>query len=207
MLWPKEFAGPQVDLDWHPSLGEVTRRVASWHKQEAGGLVLAGGTGCAKTTIARIVLHAVGGPIPVIDWSSGRAESVRNAVFSSEPDLLEDIRRGYNTGGEAHIVGACQRAKLLILDDVGAGYVREESQRWYEDILWRILNERANKKTLLTTNLAPPELQARIGARAWSRLKEMLGSSDNYVGMFDIPDYRGKGWHNPAPVLTTDELL
>lgn len=196
-LWPKEFQGPQVDLNWHPRLKEAVQRIIFWHSQPAGGLVLAGGYGCGKTTLARIVLHAVGGPIPIIIWDGPQPESVRNAVFYSEPELLEDIRGSYSdraSGSESSIVSQCQRAKLLIFDDVGAGYVKEDSQRWYEDILWRILNERFNQKTLLTTNLTPPELQARIGGRGWSRLKEMLGSSENYVSLFDVPDYRGKDW-------------
>jgi DNA replication protein DnaC len=168
--------------------------VAEWHSEPSGGLVLAGGYGCGKTSIAKIVLRAVGGPIPIILWDTGQPESIRNAVFYSEPDLLEDIRKSYSGGGEAGLISHCQRTKLLIFDDVGAGYVKEESQRWYEDILWRILNERADKRTLITTNLTPPELQTRIGGRAYSRLKEMLGSSDNYVSLFNVPDYRGKDW-------------
>ena len=136
----------------------------------------------------------MGGAIPIIDWSSGYAESVHNGVFYSEPDLLADIRRGYSDGSEAGVVGRCQRAKLFIFDDVGAGYVKEESQRWYEDVLWRILDERTARKTLITTNLTPPEFQARIGGRAWSRLRELLGAAENYVSMFEVPDYRGKDW-------------
>lgn len=196
-LWPKDFQGPQIDLEWHPRLKAAITQIVAWYKQPAGGLVLAGGYGCGKTTIARIVLHAVGGPIPIIIWDGPQPESVRNAAFYGEPGLLEEIRASYgddSSGSEGAIVSQAQRAKLLILDDIGAGYVKDESQRWYEDILWRILNERTDKKTLLTTNLTPPELQSRIGGRAWSRLKEMLGSSDNYVSLFDVPDYRGKDW-------------
>jgi DNA replication protein DnaC len=193
-LWPKDFQGPQIDLNWHPSLKGAVNQVIAWHNKPVGGLVLAGGYGCGKTTIARIALHAVGGPVSVIDWESGQPQSVRTATFYGEPDLLEAIRESYSGNGETGILSYCQRAKLLILDDIGAGYVKEESQRWYEDILWRILNERNDKKTLVTTNLTPPELQARIGGRAWSRLKEMLGSSENYVSLFDVPDYRGKDW-------------
>lgn len=196
-LWPKDFHGPQINLDWHPSLTEAVNRLISWYNKPAGGLVLAGGYGCGKTTMAKIALHAVGGPVSVINWESGQPESIRNAVFYSEPELLEDIRRTFGPqgeGSEQQIVSNCQRAKLLIFDDVGAGYVKDESRRWYEDILWRILNERTNKKTLITTNLMPPDLQSRIGGRAYSRLKELLSSSDNYVYLFDVPDYRAKDW-------------
>jgi DNA replication protein DnaC len=195
-LWPTslEWTGPQVDLSWHPSLPQVVKHLSDWHKSTFGGLVLAGDRGCGKTTLTKIVLHAVGGPIPVIDWSSGRPESIRNAVFQAEPELLEDIRGSYSSGGEANIVSQCRRARLLILDDVGAAYVKEESQRWYEDILWRLLNERGQLKTLVTTNLTPPELKGRIGSRAWSRLQEILDSPDNYINMFEVPDYRARNW-------------
>ena len=194
-LWPKDFQGPQIDLNWHPDLKAAVRRVIDWFDRESGGLVLAGGYGCGKTSIARIVLHAIGGPIPIIIWDGPQPESIRNAVFYSEPGLLEEIRHSYSDGnGEASIVSQCQRARLLILDDVGAGYVKDESQRWYEDILWRILNERTDKKTLLTTNLIAPDLKSRIGGRAYSRLKELLSTSENYVSLFDVPDYRGKDW-------------
>lgn len=194
-LWPKNATtGPQISLSWHPDLPGVIRRLVDWYKQPYGALVLAGGYGSGKTTMAKIILHAIGGPIPVIDWSSGRAVSVRNAIFYTEPELLEDIRKSYSSDGETRIIGQCRTARLLILDDLGAAYVKEESSRWYEDIIWRMLNDRALLKTLITTNLTPPELKTRIGGRAFSRLQEMLGGPDNFVGMFNIKDYRAKDW-------------
>lgn len=194
--WPAtpQWTGPQIDLAWHPLLPQVVRRLSEWHKGTFGGLILGGGYGCAKTTLARVVLHAVGGPIPVIDWSSGRPESIRNATFYAEPELLEDIRDSYGSGSETRIINQCRRAKLLILDDVGAAYVKEESARWYEGIFWRLLSERGQLKTLITTNLTPPELRGRIGSRAWSRLQEILNGPDNYINMFEVPDYRARNW-------------
>lgn len=197
-MWPgnPNFTGPRIDLSWHPSLERVTRELSTWHKEESGGLVLAGGYGCAKTTLAKIILHAVGGPAIVMDWSSGRPESIRNALFYSEPALLDEIRLGYSSSGSSdeRIIRLCQQARLFILDDLGAGHYSEDSQRWYEHICWRIFNERQGLKTLVTTNLTPPEVKSRLGGRAWSRLQEILGRPDRYIGMFDVPDYRAKEW-------------
>lgn len=178
----------------HPEIDAAIRALVKWYDFPSGSLVLAGGYGCGKTSLARIVYQHSGGPIIITDWNSPRMEQIVNATFYSEPDLLEDIRRSYSGDGEAKIISRCQKSNLLILDDIGAAYVKEESQRWYEDIIWRIFDNRNNKKTLITTNLNPAELKARIGGRCWSRLQEMLINSSNYVGMFNVPDYRQKDW-------------
>lgn len=178
----------------HPQLDTAIRSVVRWYNEGEGALVLAGGYGCGKTSLAKLVYQFSGGPIILTDWNSPRLEQVVNATFYSEPDLLEEIRKSYHGEGEAKIVSRCQKSKLLILDDLGAAYVKEESGRWYEDIMWRIFDNRKDKKTLITTNLDPFELKKRIGGRCWSRLQEMLGSGDNFVGMFNVPDYRAIGF-------------
>jgi DNA replication protein DnaC len=151
---------------------------------------LTGGYGCGKTTLANIVYKFSGGAAPFINWSEEGAATVYPAAFYSEPDLLDDIRRSYGDTGEAKIIKRCQKSDILILDDLGAGYVKEDSQRWYEGIMWRLFDGRETRKTLITTNLDPAELKIRIGGRCWSRLMDMLGGPEGFVSMFGVPDYR-----------------
>lgn len=189
---------------YHPELDAAIRAVVRWYQQgydatidrytEGGAIILAGGYGCGKTTLAQIAYHHSGGPVIVTDWGSGKPEAIHNAVFCNEPDLLEEIRQSYRDGGESKLVARLQKCRLLILDDIGAAYVKEESQRWYEDIMWRIFDNRKDKKTLMTTNLNPVELRTRLGGRCWSRVQEMLGRPDNFVSMFSVPDYRAQGF-------------
>lgn len=188
-----------LDLTRHPDLRPAAATVIEWYNAESGAIILEGGCGCGKTHIAKAVLKASGGPFPVLRWlENGGVETVKNAVFYAEADLLSDIRQSYNghSASEQSIIGGCQRARLLILDDIGVGYIKEESQRWYEDIMWRIFDTRAtgNLATLITTNLSPVELKARLGERAYSRLQQMLGRRDRIVNLFGVPDYRAKDW-------------
>lgn len=186
-----------LNRDWHPEVDNAIKQTVDWHKSDAFGLVLSGGYGCGKTSIARIVIKAAGGPTPMMERDgNGDWVQIINAVIYSEPELLAAIKEGYGrNNNDAAIVRRCRQARLLVLDDIGAAYVRDESRPWYEDILWRILNERdkPGKKTMLTTNLSPAELKVRLGGRAHSRLKGLVDEA-HYCQMFNVPDYRARNW-------------
>lgn len=179
-----------------PAIGAIV----DWYNADGGAIVLMGGCGCGKTHIARRILIAAGGPYPFMEWEEDnkRWVTVHNAVFYAEPDLLADIRASYSSDGESadRILYCCRTTKLLILDDIGVGYVKPESQPWYEDIMWRVLDDRAerNLKTMVTTNLGAGSLKVRLGMRAFSRLRGMVGSQVHIISLFDVPDYRGRGW-------------
>lgn len=179
---------------YHPEIDAAIRAACAWYKASAGALVLTGGYGCGKTSLAKIVYRLGGGPATLIEWTEQGPVTVHPVTFYSEPDLLDDIRRSYGEQGETKIIKRCQKSSILILDDLGAGYVKEDSQRWYEGIMWRLFDGREFRKTLITTNLNPAELKLRLGGRCWSRLQEMLGGPDGFVGMFGVPDYRAKDW-------------
>lgn len=160
-----------------------------------------GDPGCGKTHLANVVYELYGGNGHAINWSQDEkgnnlAETVRNALFYTEPDLFSDIRQSYGGKGmnEAQIVSGCKAAKLLVLDDIGVAYIKEESAAWAYDIYWRIFDARVKKFTLITTNLSMQMLAARIGGRALSRLMEMMGSDEAIVDLFGVPDYRQRGW-------------
>lgn len=188
----------ELNLTLHPKLREAARRVVAWYRQGLGVLLLAGDCGCGKTHLAKVVFDKYGGPAFVLDWDVTPVESVRNAVFYTEPDLFADIRQSYNGNkpgqSEGEIVRMCQRTRLLILDDLGVAHVREEALPWAQDLYWRILDARADRPTLITTNLKIDQIPGRIGKRAFSRLMGSLGSKAGYVDMFGIPDYRLRDW-------------
>lgn len=165
---------------------------------EAGAVVLAGNPGSGKTLLTRILVHSAGGPYRRFDHAIGR--SYWSAVAYAEPALLDGIRTSYAyEGGFEQLVEKCATAQLLVLDDIGAGYVKSGSQEWYDSLMWRFLDRRKDKKTVLTTNLTPRQMAERLGDRCFSRIKEMLSvdmerGSDNLVTLFDVPDYRGNSW-------------
>lgn len=164
----------------------------------SGAVILAGNPGCGKTLLTRIMAHSAGGQYRRFDHEAGK--SYWSAVAYAEPTLLDAIRASYAyEDGFEQLVEKCATARLLILDDIGAGYVKKDSQEWYDSLLWRFLDGRKDKKTILTTNLRPAELKDRLGFRSFSRLKEMLSvdmerGSENLITLFDVPDYRGSSW-------------
>jgi len=142
----------------------------------------AGGWGCGKTHLARVVLGA---------------SPPHLTHFIGEPDLLTNLRATYGgEGSEKLLMGNYRRAGLLMIDDVGTAHVTASSQGWLEDIYWRLFDRRAEKglPTLLTTNLTLADLGQRLGGRAFSRLQGMMVSQDNFVDMFGVPDYRSRAW-------------
>lgn len=187
-----------LDLTWHPKLRPAAQAVSDWYNRGQGALVLAGNPGCGKTHIAKVVYNKYGGPGFALDWSRTPVESVRNAVLYAEPEMFAEIREGYGGNSrqtEAEIIRACQRAKLFVLDDLGVAHIRDESARWAQDIYWRLFDARAEKFTLITTNLRAHEWMMRIGQRAQSRLMQALGSDAAIIDLFDVPDYRQRSWN------------
>lgn len=188
-----------LDLTWHPKLRQAVKSVVDWYKRGSGALILAGDTGCGKSTLAKVVYEKFGGPAYVLDWSADTVESVRNAIFYAEPEMFADIRHSYDPAGkkqqsEGEIIKMCQRSHLFIFDDLGVAHIREESLPWAQDIYWRIFDARVSEFTLITTNMKKSQLGPRIGTRALSRLMEAMGSEAGFVDMFGIPDYRQRGW-------------
>lgn len=161
----------------HVELDEaIDRLLKFWWEGFSPGLILAGNTGCAKTSLAELVLG----------WAMGRRYQ---AEMISEPDLLAEIRKRFSDSTSDGYIQWLNWQDLLIIDDVGAGNVSKIE--WYHDILWRLLNgrERHGRKTVLTTNLLPAQLDERVGDRASSRLRDII-EPGYFVSMFGIPDYR-----------------
>jgi len=169
---------------YHPKLTIVLDRLECF-VLGAGplALVLAGNCGCGKTHLASAVFRYL--------LAGGR--------MMSEPDMVAHIQAGYSGQGESEmqVLDRLSVAELLVIDDVGTAHVRGESRTWIETIYWRLLDGRArrNRRAMLTTNLDIERLGARLGTRAMSRLMGMMGSKeDGYVDLFEVPDYRTRGW-------------
>ena len=107
-------------------------------------------------------------------------EFIRKKVFSinitnlvyyvNTPDLLEELRLGYETGEYKNIMEKVKTAKLVLFDDIGA----EKSNAWVRERLYTIINYRISEglSTIYTSNLSIEELQINLGIRVGSRLRE-----------------------------------
>jgi DNA replication protein DnaC len=117
-----------------------------------GWLLLQGGYGTGKTHLAAAIAnYAVGMGVPTL--------------FLTVPDLLDALRFAYggdDTSFEERF-NDIRNAKLLILDDFGT----QNATGWAQEKLFQIINYRYINKlpTVVTTNLALDEIEARIRSR------------------------------------------
>ena len=128
------------------------------HLDKGEGLILVGGVGTMKTTMAIAVLRAL------ID--------ARNAgYFIPMSSLLDTIneRRERRDSSLIQLETRIRQTPLLVLDDLGAEY----DHTWVQCKVDAIVAERYNrmKSTIITSNLAPADIKDRYQARIFDRLR------------------------------------
>lgn len=94
----------------------------------------------------------------------------KTCVFISFPKLLTKIKDTYNDDGptEDQLMNAMKNVDLLVIDDIGA----EKKTDWTTAKLFEIIDDRAGKATIYTTNLSSKELKDWVGERNFSRVLE-----------------------------------
>lgn len=114
---------------------------------DARGLFIYGPRGTGKTKLAAIIANE-------------KAKAGSPVLFSSVPDLLEDIRRSYGTNKVAETMDAARTTPCLVLDDLGAERITE----WVGEQLFCLLNYRYNNRlqTVITTNYDMAALAERL---------------------------------------------
>lgn len=112
-------------------------------------LLFYGDKGCGKTKLAAIVANEL--------TKSGQA-----VLFSTVPELLDDIRESYNNEHKStqEVTRSLKTAEVLIMDDLGT----ERMTAWTSEQLYLIINARYSKQlpTIITTNYEPRTLLKRL---------------------------------------------
>lgn len=130
----------------------VAQALAGYAAAPAGrNLVLVGPTGTGKTHAAVAVARQLHGE----GWE---------LQFTPVVELLDELRPGGDEGALARYMAA----SLLLLDDLGS----ERPTEWTGERLYALVNRRwlEERPTVVTSNLAPDELEAALGSRTYSRL-------------------------------------
>ncbi len=125
------------------------------------GIVLTGPVGSGKTFLACAMANTL-------------LENGQEVLFVVVPDLLDQIRATYdNNHGytEQDLMETARGVGVLVLDDLGAHNYTD----WARNKLYSIINYRLNNRfpTIITTNLAPAELEEYLGERTTSRIIQM----------------------------------
>lgn len=154
---------------------KLPAEVAAWVERglDADGLYLTGPLGAGKTCMAYAAAARwclATGTVPTAGgwsgddrWTGPTVEPVRATA------LFDELRPGAD-GVRRRIVDL-QRAKLLILDDVGA----EKPSEWTVEKLYEIVDERyaQTRPLIVTSNVPPAQLTPHVGARVASRFAEI----------------------------------
>lgn len=122
------------------------------------------------------------------------------SIFIDLPSLLSDIRSTYaNRNDYRHrtqddIMNALKEVELLVLDDIGAEYVKPDAngyESWAADILFQIANNRQGKKNIYTTNFSSKDLTRKYGMMSKRIISRLMSNAK--VIKVEGSDYRLKG--------------
>jgi DNA replication protein DnaC len=167
---------------------EMAFNQAKHYSQNLNGwMLLQGGYGCGKTHLAAAIANfAVSMGVPTL--------------FLTVPDLLDTLRFSYNAEDVTfeERFDQIKNAKLLVLDDFGT----QNATNWAQEKLFQIINYRYINKlsTVVTTNLALDEIEARIRSR--------LCDPDLVSAVrMSAPDYRRPMEDTSHPELSSLDLF
>jgi len=177
----------EIDPAQSIELAKIRRLLESYADAEfpIDWILLRGATGVGKTHLAAAVANrAISSGIP--------------AVFVRAPDLLDHLRATFQPGSPVSYdqrFGDVRRARLLVLDDLGA----QSATPWAEEKLFQILDHRYVSH-LLTVVTMTDDGWDRLNERLRSRF---LDSSRCKIIDVDVPSYRGQAQEPKAPRRST----
>jgi DNA replication protein DnaC len=191
----KELTFESFKPGGHKGLGEMQsasievayNQARHYAQNLKGWLLLQGGYGCGKTHLAAAIANfAVTMGVPTL--------------FLTVPDLLDALRFAYSAEDTTfeERFDQIRNARLLILDDFGT----QNATGWAQEKLFQIVNYRYINKfsTVVTTNLALDEIEARIRSRL---------ADPNLVTAvrMSAPDFRRPTQDTSHPELSSLDLL
>jgi DNA replication protein DnaC len=153
-------------LDWCKELADrafamqKAKRSAIATVQHGRSLLLLGLTGTGKTHQAYAAIRELAVTGVAATWA-----------VTTAADLYAGLRPRHGIDSEAEF-RRYRDASILLVDDLGA---ERKPTEFTEEINFRLINWRYERQlpTLITSNLLPKEISARLGDRVTSRLIEM----------------------------------
>ena len=142
-------------------------------------LVLLGSKGWGKTHLVTAVVVA---RLQMAELPAGK--------FATAPQILRELRAGYDNDNYDSVLSMYQEAPLLVIDDLGTQYQRASNGgglSWAEEQLFQIIDWRYLRRmeTVVTANVGIDSLDERIADRLMD-----TGTGLAVVANLDLPSYR-----------------
>lgn len=150
---------------------DICQRLATNFKPKLSfNMALYGGYGVGKSHLAYSVCRAI-------------LRKGFSSIFVTMPHLCTEMRDVYHRedGIEGDIYKRLCGVDLLVIDELGT----ERKGEWTDDILYKLIEGRAGKVTLYTSNFDRDQLQKRMTPRNFSKF-----SLDMHYLYLDGNDYR-----------------
>lgn len=144
-------------------------------------LVLSGEPGLGKSHLAYSI-------------TKGLRQAGHKTLFIKSTELLDLIKSTYQNGAsltEERIFEVIKTIDLLGLDDIGSEYIKPTDsgiESWASDVLYKAIDSRLNKATVVTTNYAHQDLVKKYGNNGSRIISRMLDKADRI--RLDGDDYR-----------------
>jgi DNA replication protein DnaC len=154
------------------------RRCQSWSQAPAGWLFLHGAFGAGKSHLAAAIANM-------------QQEAGKVVRFLTVNKLLDTLRAGIDNGTSDKMINDLIACDLLILDELSATHLAECASDWRFGRIERLINERLERATVITSNLAPDDLAAPGDIRA-ERIADRIAGVSRIIWM-PIASYRRIG--------------
>lgn len=107
----------------------------------------------------------------------------KKVMFLTVPDLMNAIKSTYSSKTETQetFIKNLEKLDLLILDDIGAEYVKQDPngfETWAADVLFQVINARQSKPTIYSTNYTSADMQKKYGKQSKRILSRMLSGAE-----------------------------
>ena len=177
----------------HPQISHLEKVIydfcANYSKSPGRGerLIIFGENGSGKTHAARAVFHwasqcGIAIKMPLVTNHDTGECSLANCVCYSWPAVVDGFKK---SDPEWYVIEEMFNPSLLILDDVGAEH---DPSRVGIEKLYLVLERRAQKWTIITTNVPPQHWERKFERRVASRFFR----NSTHVDLSQVPDYNSK---------------
>ena len=157
---PSKHEAKRVAMSYVKDFKAISNKELNYHS-----LLIHGSYGLGKSHLAYSVVKEI----------SNKGYKV---IFIDVPQLLQLFRENIksNDVNEKTIMQVISSCDLLVLDDLGAEYIKNESgkESWAVDKLFQIFSLRNNKPKIITTNLSAKELQTKYGNHGGRLISRMM---------------------------------
>jgi len=156
-------------------LSDAHRRCEAWAGDPRGWLFLHGAFGAGKSHLAAAIANE-------------RQKAGAVVRFVTVNKLLDTLRAGLDNGSADSLLADLIDCDVLILDELAGTHLAECVGDWRFGRIERIVNDRLDRPTVITSNLAPDDLAVPGDLRA-ERLADRIAGVSQIVWM-PIASYR-----------------